>query len=101
MITHLIQSIVFVAITVVLVCFLGACLIEWIARGEADVNGDPERDAGYTGPTVVCSWCGTLLRYGHQPASHGICPACAERVMQCEANAPQSPLKDIVQMPKA
>lgn len=26
-------------------CFLG---VVWIALGESDVNGDPERDAGYS-----------------------------------------------------
>ena len=26
----------------------GVALAIWISRGESDVNGDPERDAGYT-----------------------------------------------------
>ena len=25
----------------------GILLLSWVARGEADVNGDPERDAGH------------------------------------------------------
>ena len=27
-------------------------------------------------PTVICSWCGKLLRKGTLPISHGICPSC-------------------------
>jgi hypothetical protein len=30
-------------------CFCGALLLLfWVAKGESDVNGDPERDAGHT-----------------------------------------------------
>lgn len=30
-------------------CFCGGLLlILWVAKGESDVNGDPERDAGHT-----------------------------------------------------
>jgi hypothetical protein len=25
---------------------------------------------------VICAWCGTVLREGAEPVSHGICPAC-------------------------
>ncbi|RMD74625.1 MAG: hypothetical protein D6820_16365 [Lentisphaerae bacterium] len=25
---------------------------------------------------VVCGWCGSLIRPGHFPVSHGICPSC-------------------------
>lgn len=27
---------------------------------------------------LLCAWCGVLIRPGKLPASHGICPACAE-----------------------
>lgn len=27
-------------------CAIGGCILGWISRGEPDVNGDPERDAG-------------------------------------------------------
>ena len=26
----------------------------------------------------ICSWCGTLIRDGREPISHGICADCAE-----------------------
>jgi hypothetical protein len=30
---------------------------------------------------VVCAWCPTVIREGSEPASHGICPPCANRQM--------------------
>lgn len=37
-----------VALVAIVVILSTIGLIIWIARGESDVNGDPERDAGYT-----------------------------------------------------
>ena len=27
---------------------------------------------------LICAWCGFVIRPGKLPASHGICPRCAE-----------------------
>lgn len=29
---------------------------------------------------MICGWCGTLLRDGRMPLSHGICKPCSDRV---------------------
>jgi hypothetical protein len=29
---------------------------------------------------IVCAWCGTTIRDGNDPASHGICAACDARL---------------------
>jgi len=29
---------------------------------------------------VVCAWCGKVLKEGAEPASHGICQSCQERM---------------------
>jgi hypothetical protein len=31
---------------------------------------------------VICAWCGKILQEGENPASHGICPSCAEKVRE-------------------
>jgi hypothetical protein len=36
--------------------------------------------------TVVCAWCGTLLRPGGEYVSHSICTACM-RAMELEISA--------------
>jgi hypothetical protein len=77
----------------------------WIALGESDVNGDPERDAAVIGgvsgetpedagetPAVPetlrrqCAWCGAglsgnpMLTAGtYKLDTHGICDACMEQ----------------------
>lgn len=37
-----------------------AALLRWVARGESDVNGDPERDAGDATEDILltCETCG-------------------------------------------
>lgn len=40
--------------TVILLCALA--LVGWIASGESDVNGDPERDAGMTPDELDLRW---------------------------------------------
>lgn len=32
--------------------------------------------SGKAGLQVLCAWCGSLIRAGQEPTSHGICPAC-------------------------
>lgn len=32
-------------------------------------------------PRIVCAWCGSEIRPGIEPASHGICATCAIREM--------------------
>lgn len=32
--------------------------------------------SGTAGLQVLCAWCGSLIRAGQEPTSHGICPAC-------------------------
>lgn len=85
-----IQSLV--AVVVFLICCLGcgSLLAYWIARGEADVNGDPERDGGLL-PTkattlrVICSECKITIKPGSEPVSHGYCPKCAAAfIAQCD-----------------
>jgi hypothetical protein len=40
-----------VVVAVINILFVAVCiLLLWIARGEGDVNGDPERDAGLLEP---------------------------------------------------
>ena len=45
---------------------------------------EPGRPARRRGRTVneplmlICAWCGFVIRPGKLPASHGICPRCAE-----------------------
>jgi hypothetical protein len=59
----------------------------WIAHGEADVNGDPERDATPSPEfELVCYRCGRHLdgvhatRSGGRPFQvHDVCPACQAR----------------------
>lgn len=36
----------------------------------------PLHPSGRADLQVVCAWCGSLIRPGHEPTSHGICPAC-------------------------
>ena len=31
---------------------------------------------------AVCSWCGTLIREGVEPISHGMCPPCADKMLE-------------------
>jgi hypothetical protein len=31
---------------------------------------------------AICAWCDVVLREGVLPISHGICPACLERLEQ-------------------
>lgn len=78
--------------------------LKWVAAGEADVNGAPERDAGADGTAPrglaetclrekaagdikqVCAYCPEPRFLGGNPngviLSHGICAACAEKVLQ-------------------
>ncbi len=30
---------------------------------------------------MVCAWCQKLVREGDEPTTHGICEACAEKVV--------------------
>jgi len=38
-------------------------------------------DSAPMDPTVVCAWCGIVLRKGGEQRSHGICQACAARFL--------------------
>lgn len=31
---------------------------------------------------LICAWCKEIMREGEEPASHGICPACAKVEMR-------------------
>lgn len=31
---------------------------------------------------LVCSWCDVVIREGAEPESHGICPACADKMRE-------------------
>ena len=58
-------------------------ILTWIGRGESDVNGDPERDAGLLPgpalPRVICMDCQTIIRAGAEPVSHGLCVGCFDK----------------------
>lgn len=51
------------------ICAVLMLVILWVARGESDVNGDPERDADPNSPNdlpgwdaeLMCAWCGKHL----------------------------------------
>lgn len=64
--------------------FILALFLRDIARAESDVNGDPERDAGFTDEEikVVCGWCPDKKFIRGNPhsknISDGMCPDCAE-----------------------
>lgn len=30
---------------------------------------------------TICAWCGTLIRDGKMPITHGMCRACADRML--------------------
>lgn len=34
--------------------------------------------------TVVCAWCDREMRHGGKAISHGICPACTEKLLWAE-----------------
>lgn len=34
--------------------------------------------------TVVCAWCDREMRHGGKVISHGICPACTEKLLWAE-----------------
>ena len=38
-------------------------------------------DSAPIDPTVVCAWCGIILRKGGEERSHGICQSCAARFL--------------------
>ena len=72
------QCLFTVAAFLTLCLLVGMEIAYWIARGESDVNGDPERDAGLLPPRkprVVCAWCHPHSNPGSDPISHGICAA--------------------------
>lgn len=83
----LLQCLFWVAAFMVVGLALGAVVAWWIARGESDVNGDPERDSGLIGverqlgPTVdhacrvECEWCHVVFS-GPAPLNVCLCPAC-------------------------
>lgn len=31
---------------------------------------------------VICSWCGRTIKEGVEPVSHGICPGCADVMLE-------------------
>ncbi len=31
---------------------------------------------------VICSWCNRIIKEGVEPVTHGICPKCADVVME-------------------
>jgi len=37
---------------------------------------------------LICAWCKRVMREGPEPTSHGICPACAEAVVDGVAIEP-------------
>ena len=59
------------------ICAAIMLVILWIARGESDVNGDPERDADPNSANdlpgwdaeIMCAWCGKHLEGRRLPAS--------------------------------
>ena len=71
-----------VAVAVFMVVVGGAiwAVIAWIGRGESDVNGDPERDAGLLPEApvkrLVCWGCDAVVPAGFGPATHGLCQEC-------------------------
>jgi photoactive yellow protein len=40
------------------------------------MTSPPLHPSGQAALQVVCAWCGSVIRAGDQPVSHGICPAC-------------------------
>lgn len=32
--------------------------------------------------TVVCAWCGREMQHGGKVVSHGICPACTQKLLR-------------------
>lgn len=61
---------------VCVICAAIMLVVLWIARGESDVNGDPERDADPNSPNdlpgwdaeLMCAWCGKHLGGPLRPA---------------------------------
>ena len=77
-----------------LLAFALILAILWVARGESDVNGDPERDAGYTAQmgsmptshpsapaTRICSNCHQPMINDAEACYPDICPPCMQRML--------------------
>lgn len=91
----------FIFVFIVLAWFVMG--LAWVARGEADVNGKPERDAGIDPGTVEawCAWCSRVRVSGRWTAqtfdqedakfwsfNGGQCPEC---FAQLKASLPTTP----------
>lgn len=52
-------------------------------------DGDraPEPEETMAEPKRICAWCKTVLSDGSEPATHGICRSCGDKVV-AEADAP-------------
>ncbi len=58
-----------------------------------------------TQPTVLCAWCGHVIRQGGLAISHGMCEGCANQVLAIidppETGKPATPLQFPVPFPRA
>lgn len=79
------------ALSLLLTALAFIAITRWIAKGEPDVNGDPERDSGADEPwPVKCHRCHATIRPGRGQASEWIiCDAC-ERFRQAAKCGPLS-----------
>lgn len=58
-----------------------------------------------TQPTLLCAWCGHVIRQGGLTLSHGMCEPCADQVLalidDAERGTPTPPLEFPKRLPKA